>query len=230
MAATRHHGKLDASAAQGETATPQRNPQQLDASYNALKTYLMLHEQKRMDEAHLIDQLPRYWRPYLESQRGQYSVEEVMAVAEKLVAFYVSQIKEADLPLIDNNAKVVGEARDVLRGSFKRLSAQERVFNEIKARANTRFSPLTVARILDNRDLDVIAGARWWRALSPAKPGTATSRARSTKPARARSAVTIGCWPRPPRTILAATATWRKTVPRWKPCIAPSTRRPGRNS
>ena len=51
-----------------------------------------------MDEAHLIDQLPRYWRPYLESQRGQYSVEEVMAVAEKLVAFYVSQIKEAGRP------------------------------------------------------------------------------------------------------------------------------------
>lgn len=152
--------KLEASAAQGETAAAPRNPQQLDASYNALKTYLMLHEQKRMDEAHLIDQLPRYWRPYLESQRGQYSVEEVMAVAEKLVAFYVSQIKEADLPLIDNNAKVVGEAREVLRGSFKRLSAQERVFNEIKARANTRFAPLTVARILDNRDLDVMAGSQ----------------------------------------------------------------------
>ncbi|MDN0083408.1 type VI secretion system membrane subunit TssM [Crenobacter sp. SG2305] len=132
----------------------------LDQGYNALKTYLMLHDRKRMDEAHLIDQLPRYWRPWLESQRGQYSTAEVMAVAERLVAFYVSQIKAPDLPTIDNNPQVVAAARDVLRGSLKRLSAQERVYNEIKARANTRFAPLTVARILENRDLDIMAGSQ----------------------------------------------------------------------
>ncbi|MGC0155628.1 type VI secretion system membrane subunit TssM [Chromobacterium vaccinii] len=153
--------KLDASApAADATDKPQQKSPQLDVAYNALKTYLMLHEQKRMEEAQLADQLPRYWRPWLESQRGEYPVNEVMGQAEKLVAFYVSQIKEADLPLIDNDPKVVADARDVLRGSFKRLSAQERVFNEIKARANTRFAPLTVARILDNRDMDIMASSQ----------------------------------------------------------------------
>ncbi|KUM03188.1 type VI secretion system membrane subunit TssM [Chromobacterium subtsugae] len=154
--------KLDASAPAigGETAGKPQNPQQLDVGYNALKTYLMLHEQRRMEEAQLADQLPRYWRPWLESQRGEYPVNEVMGQAEKLVAFYVSQIKEPDLPLIDNDPKVVADARDVLRGSFKRLSAQERVFSEIKARANTRFAPLTVARILDNRDMDIMASSQ----------------------------------------------------------------------
>ncbi|AXE35875.1 type VI secretion system membrane subunit TssM [Chromobacterium phragmitis] len=156
--------KLDASApAAGAVAADGTQPQKsqkLDVAYNALKTYLMLHDRRRMEEAHLADQLPRYWRPWLESQRGEYPVGEVMAQAEKLVAFYVSQIKEADLPLIDNDVKVVTDARDVLRGSFKQLSAQERVFNEIKARANTRFAPLTVARILDNRDMDIMASSQ----------------------------------------------------------------------
>lgn len=157
-------GKLDASApAAGEAAAESGQPQKsqkLDVAYNALKTYLMLHDRRRMEDAHLADQLPRYWRPWLESQRGEYPVSEVMGQAEKLVAFYVSQIKEPDLPLIDNDVKVVADARDVLRGSFKQLSAQERVFNEIKARANTRFAPLTVARILDNRDMDIMASSQ----------------------------------------------------------------------
>ncbi len=133
---------------------------QLDASYNALKTYLMLYQPQRMEAAHLADQLPRYWRPYLEAQRGSYSTEEIMAVAEKLLAFYISQVKAPDLPLIAPNLRVVSQAREVLRGSFKRMSAEERVFNEIRARANTRFSPLTVARILNNRDLDIMAGSQ----------------------------------------------------------------------
>jgi type VI secretion system protein ImpL len=133
---------------------------QLDASYNALKTYLMLYQPQRMEPAHLADQLPRYWRPYLEAQRGQYSTEEIMAVAEKLLAFYISQLKAPDLPLIAPNLRVVNQAREVLRGSFKRMSAEERVFNEIRARANTRFAPLTVARILNNRDLDIMAGSQ----------------------------------------------------------------------
>ncbi|UTH76608.1 type VI secretion system membrane subunit TssM [Chromobacterium sp. IIBBL 290-4] len=148
--------KSDAPPAAGEPG--QKTP--LDVSYNALKTYLMLHDPKRMEEAHLADQLPRYWRPWLESQRGEYPVGEVMGLAEKVLAFYISQIKEADLPLIDNDPNVVANARDVLRGSFKQLSAQERVFNEIKARANTRFAPLTVARILDNRDMDIMASSQ----------------------------------------------------------------------
>lgn len=142
------------------TTPPQKATPQLDASYNALKTYLMLYDAKRMEEAHLADQLPRYWRPYLEANRGQYSPSEITAVAEKLIAFYVSQLQAPDLPLITPNMQVVNGAREVLRGSFKRMSAQERVFSEIRARANTKFAPMTVARILDNKDLDIMAGSQ----------------------------------------------------------------------
>ncbi|QBC45593.1 type VI secretion system membrane subunit TssM [Iodobacter fluviatilis] len=144
-----------------EEAAPTGNAQpKLDHGYNALKTYLMLHDRSRMDEAHLTDQIPRYWRSWLEANRGNRSNEEVIAAAERLVAFYVSQIKEPDLPLITNDEKTVGAAREVLRASLKRLSATERVYNEIKARANTRFVPLTVPRILSNKNSDVIAGSQ----------------------------------------------------------------------
>ncbi|QLI81292.1 type VI secretion system membrane subunit TssM [Chitinibacter fontanus] len=147
-----------AQANQPAAASPA--PARLDQGYNALKTYLMLSDRSRMDEAHLTDQIPRYWRAWLEANKGNRSNEEMAAAAERLVAFYVSQIKEPDLPLIQNNGKTVSEAREVLRASLKRLSATERVYNEIKARANTRFAPLTVPRILANKNGDVIAGSQ----------------------------------------------------------------------
>ncbi|UXY14571.1 type VI secretion system membrane subunit TssM [Chitiniphilus purpureus] len=138
---------------------PKAAPQTLDAGYNALKTYLMLNQQQRMEQAHLSDQLPRYWRPWLEQHRGAHSIEEINVLAERLVAFYISQLKAPDLPLIDNKEHVVAGARDTLRGSLTRLSAKERVYNELKARANTRFAPLSVARILGGRDGNIIAGS-----------------------------------------------------------------------
>ena len=149
-----------ATALAPEKAHAETAPPKLDQGYNALKTYLMLGDRARMDEAHLTDQLPRHWRTWLEANKGTHSNEEMMAAAERLVAFYVSQIKEPDLPLIQTNPKIVAEAREVLRASLKRLSATERVYNEIKSRANTRFVPLTVARILNNKNGDVISGSQ----------------------------------------------------------------------
>ncbi|MFT3849469.1 MAG: type VI secretion system membrane subunit TssM [Propionivibrio sp.] len=142
----------------------------LEAGYNALKAYLMLKEKERMEVAHLSDQIPKYWRPWLETNRGKGNPDEVNRLAERIVAFYVSQIGEDDLPLIDNSAQVVASSREVLRGAFRQLSAVERVYNELKARANTQFVPMTVGRILDSRDLDVVAG-------SSAVPGVFTREA-----------------------------------------------------
>lgn len=157
----------DAPAAAPQAATPAASAaapakvdsQTLDQGYNALKTYLMLAERPRLEAAHLSDQLPRYWRPYLEAQRGQRSIDELNAEAEQLVAFYISQLQAPDLPLIQNQTSVVEDARKTLRGSLTRLSAKERVYNELKARANTRFAPLSVARILGGKDSTIIAGS-----------------------------------------------------------------------
>ena len=131
----------------------------LETGYNALKAYLMLKEQERMEAAHLSDQIPKYWRPWLEANRGKGNVDEINRLAERTVAFYISQIKEHDLPLIENSTEVVASSREVLRGAFRQLSAVERVYNELKARANTQFAPMTVGRILNSRDLDLVAGS-----------------------------------------------------------------------
>lgn len=143
-------------AAQVEPAAPS---DRLEDAYNALKTYLMLAHRERLEAAHLADQLPRFWRPWLEAQRGTASLGEVLPLAERVVGFYVSQVGEPDLPLIENQQALVASSRELLRGRLHRLSATERVYNELKARANTQFAPMTVGRILNNRDADLVAGS-----------------------------------------------------------------------
>ncbi|WP_035055130.1 type VI secretion system membrane subunit TssM [Andreprevotia chitinilytica] len=134
-------------------------PAKLEGGYNSLKTYLMLHDASKMDQAHLADQLPRHWRPWLEANRGDRPIEQIHPLVERVVSFYISQIKEPDLPLIENDPQVVASSREVLRGSLRKLSAKERVYNELKARGNTKFAPLTVARILNGKDSDLVASS-----------------------------------------------------------------------
>lgn len=131
----------------------------LDDGYNALKTYLMLKEKDRMDMSHLSDQIPRYWRSWLEVNKGNAPLEQINRMAERVVAFYVSQIGEPDLPLIDNREDLVASSREILRVTLQRMSARERVYNELKARANTQFAPVTVGRVLNNSNLNVVAGS-----------------------------------------------------------------------
>ncbi len=138
---------------------PKGNGANLEHSYNALKTYLMLHEQRRMEEAHLSDQLPRHWRPWLEQNRGEHDIDAVIALAERVAAFYIVQIGTPDLPLIDNEQQVIERARGALRGSLQQMSATERVYNELKTRANTRFAPLSVSRILAGKDAGIVGGS-----------------------------------------------------------------------
>ena len=128
-------------------------------AYNALKTYLMLHDRKRMEQSHLSDQIPRYWRPWLEQNHGRSSLIELNRSAERIVLFYISQIQEPDIPVINNNTELVGSSREVLRASMKRLSTIERSYNELKSRGNTQFSQVSVASILKSKDDNIIAGS-----------------------------------------------------------------------
>lgn len=145
-----------------KTAVPasgqsQANP--MEDGYNALKTYLMLKHKEHMDVSHLSDQIPKYWRAWLDANKGDDKPDEIRRLAERVVAFYVSQIGEPDLPLIENREDLVASSREVLRSAMHRLSAKERVYNELKARANTQFAPMTVGRILNNGDLTIVAGS-----------------------------------------------------------------------
>lgn len=152
------------------SSAPAANASDLEQAYNALKTYLMLHVRERMDAPHLANQLPRHWQAWLEARRNGAPSSEVDRIAGRIVAFYLAQIQEPDLPVIDNSAELVGQARTVLRAEMRRIPAKERLYNELKARANARYAPLTVGRILNNENADIIAG-------SSAVPGAFTREA-----------------------------------------------------
>lgn len=138
-----------------------------DAAYNALKTYLMLAQKDRIDPGHLGDQITRFWRGWLESQRGEGSREQLIRGAEKLIRFYLSQCSEADFPLIENRLALVDQTRETLRRRARATPPGERVYQEIKSRASTRFPAVTVAGMLGERDATFITG-------SHAIPGTFT--------------------------------------------------------
>lgn len=145
-----------APAAEERSAVEQKR---LEEGYNALKTYLMLHNKERMEVGHLSDQLPRYWRSWLEARNGGQLDGETARLAERVVGFYLSQINEPDLPLIDNRQEAVDDSRQILRSALKRLSAKERVYNELKARGNTQFQAMTLARVLNNKDVELFTAS-----------------------------------------------------------------------
>ncbi|HEY8099869.1 MAG TPA: type VI secretion system membrane subunit TssM [Burkholderiaceae bacterium] len=146
------------------------SPTNAEDAYNALKTYLMLANRDRVESSHLNDQITRFWRTWLENNRGNTSREQVIRSAEKLISFYVAQANEPDFPLIENKLALVDQSRETLRVAVKGTPARERVYSEIKMRASTRFPTLTVASIVGEQGKDILAG-------SYAIPGAFTSEA-----------------------------------------------------
>jgi len=152
---------------QGATASrPGRNAQYKDASpvdvedgYNALKTYLMLSSRDHVDAGHLSDQVTRFWRSWLEANRGTMTREEMIRTAGRVLTFHLEHANHPAWPTIANNLVLVDEVRDKLRQVVRGMPAAERVYAEIKARASTRFAPLTVANIVGPDNAALVAGS-----------------------------------------------------------------------
>lgn len=135
------------------------SPTNVEDAYNALKTYLMLANRDHLESGHLNDQLTRFWRVWLDANRGNMPREKMVRSAERLMDFYLSQINQPDFPLIEDKLALVDQTRENLRRVVKGMPARERVYAEIKARASTRFAPLTVARIVGEQDARLVAGS-----------------------------------------------------------------------
>ncbi|MBU0917438.1 MAG: type VI secretion system membrane subunit TssM [Gammaproteobacteria bacterium] len=128
-------------------------------AYNALKAYLMLGDRERLEPGHLGDQLTRYWREWLEANRGAMPREQMIRRAERILSFALTQMSNPAFPQMDLDVALLDRTRENLRRVVKGLPARERVYGEIKARAATRFPPVTVARIVGEGDRQVIAGS-----------------------------------------------------------------------
>ena len=162
-AATTTIARISSAAQPYEEASPAN----AEDGYNALKTYLMLGDRTRAEPGHLNDQLTRFWRGWLESNRGAMPREQMIRSAERLISFSLSQISDPSWPPIENNLSLVDQSRDNLRRVVRGMPARDRVYADIKARASTRFPAMTVARIVGDEDKELMVG-------SYAIPGTFT--------------------------------------------------------
>ena len=146
--------------ASGTTPYQRASATNVEDAYKALKTYLMLSSRDHLDPGHLSDQLTRFWRSWLEANRGTMSREQMIRSAERILSFHLSHTQDPDWPLIDTNLALVDRTRENLRRVIQGMPAVERVYADIKARASTRFAPITVAALVEERDAKLITGAR----------------------------------------------------------------------
>jgi type VI secretion system protein ImpL len=135
------------------------SPADAEDAYNALKTYLMLSDKSRAEAGHLNDQLTRFWRVWLDGNRGAMPREQMIRSAERMISFYLAQINDTSWPQIDAKLALVDQARDNLRRVVRGMPARERVYADVKARAATRYPSMTVARIVGDQDKELILGS-----------------------------------------------------------------------
>jgi len=128
-------------------------------AYNALKTYLMLGDKRHAEPGHLNDQLTRYWRTWLEANRGNMPREQMIRSAERLLTFHLSQIQDPAWPQMTLKLGLLDNTREHLRRVVRGTPARERVYNDIKTRAATRYPAVTVARIVGEQDASLVAGS-----------------------------------------------------------------------
>ena len=150
----------------GSTANPEpmgvysaASTSNVSDAYNALKTYIMLGDRSRVEAGHLGDQLTRFWRGWLEANRGSMPREQLIRSAERILSFALTQVTAPDFPSTQTNLALLDTTRENLRRVVKGMPARERVYAEIKARAATRFPPVTVARLVEDADKDIVAGS-----------------------------------------------------------------------
>lgn len=158
------------SRAQGDMLFQDASPTSVDDAYNALKTYLMMANRQHVEPTHLSDQITRFWRGWLETNRGAMPRDQLIRSAERLISFYVARSADADWPEIETNLATVERTRGSLRAVMQGMPARERAYATLKARAATRYPAMTVARIVGENDAAVVAG-------SYAVPGTFTREA-----------------------------------------------------
>ena len=131
----------------------------VEDAYNALKTYLMLAERPRMEPGHLTDQITRFWRGWLDSNRGTMPREELIRSAERMIGYAMANLQDPAYPILDNNLGLVDQTRESLRRVVRGMPARERVYSEVKARASTRFAPMTVNRIVGDTGRQTVLGS-----------------------------------------------------------------------
>lgn len=139
-------------------------------AYNALKAYLIMSNPQYMDASHLSDQVTRFWRPWLDNNRGEMPRGEMIQKAEQVLSYAMTLSNEKQFPILSADTQLVDQTRQVLVAVVRGMPARDRVYNEIKMRAAVRYPALTTAQIVGEQNKNLILG-------SYALPGVFTQKA-----------------------------------------------------
>ncbi|GAC1375583.1 MAG: hypothetical protein NVS3B3_12360 [Aquirhabdus sp.] len=134
------------------------SPTNVEDAYNALKAYLMLGDHTHMDSSHLNDQITRFWRTWLDANRGNLSRSDMIRSAERIISYSLSQSTAVDFPVIETNLALVDQTRENLRRVVKGMPARDRVYSEIKMRASARYPTITVAQVVGEQNRSMMTG------------------------------------------------------------------------
>ncbi|MEG2471835.1 type VI secretion system membrane subunit TssM [Acinetobacter sp.] len=128
---------------------PYSEPAETDPqdAYNALKAYLMLGNPQYRDAGHLSDQVTRFWRSWLDLNRGQMPRSEMIQKAEQVLSYAMMLANDPKFPRMESDANLVDQTRQILMAVSTGIPARDRVYNEIKMRASVRFPAVTIKQI-----------------------------------------------------------------------------------
>jgi type VI secretion system protein ImpL len=133
-------------------------PGDRQSAYAALKAYLMLADPERAEAAHLATEVARFWRVWLEANRGDMTREAMVERADRLLRFHTALAGEPEWPRIQPRAALVDDARRVLSEAMRGTPARDRVYAGIVARAASRYPAVTVRDIV-GADAPTLAGS-----------------------------------------------------------------------
>lgn len=128
-------------------------------AYNALKAYLMMSNSKYMEASHLSDQVTRFWRSWLDANRGQMPRGEMIQKAEQVLTYTMTLANDPKFPQLSADAQLVDQSRQVLLAVMKGMPARDRVYNEIKMRAAVRYPAVTAAQIVGENNRSAVLGS-----------------------------------------------------------------------
>lgn len=132
------------------------NPQD---AYNALKAYLMMSNAQYMDASHLSDQVTRFWRSWLDSNRGQMPRGEMIQKAEQILSYSMTLTNEQKFPILESDTLLVDQTRQVLLSVIRGMPARDRVYNEIKMRAAVRYPTVTMKQLVGENNQNTVLGS-----------------------------------------------------------------------
>lgn len=78
--------------------------------------------------------------------------------AEEVLSYAMTLANDPKFPILESDAQLVDQVRQVLLSVVRGMPARDRVYNEIKMRATVRYPALTVAQIVGDKNKTVVLG------------------------------------------------------------------------